>query len=65
MKKRNLKSLNLNKKTISLITQVGIEGGRTSYTSGGLSCIDPSPITFPDSFGCVPSKNTLCIEICK
>ncbi|NAS30040.1 hypothetical protein GTQ40_03575 [Flavobacteriaceae bacterium R38] len=65
MKKKNLKSLNLNKKSIALITQVGIQGGRTSDSSGYLSCIDPNPIEPPKSFGCVPSENTLCVEICK
>ena len=59
MKKKNLKVLKLNKKSISHLTQFSITGGGRS---GGLSCLDPNP---QDPNTRWWSCNTLCIELCK
>lgn len=64
MKKKNVKSLRLNKKNISLITQVKVTGGGTHWNTGCLSCLDTTadpPNTETQYFSC----NTLCLELCK
>ncbi|EDP95428.1 hypothetical protein KAOT1_10911 [Kordia algicida OT-1] len=55
MKKKNVKSLRLNKKAISSITQVTVTGGGTHWNTGCLSCADttadPPPNTIYLSCG--------------
>ena len=64
MKKKNVKSLKLNKNSISLITQVRVTGGGTHWNTGCLSCADTTsdpPNTQTQHWSC----NTLCLELCK
>jgi len=62
MKKKNLKSLKLNKKSISLITQVNVVGGGTHWNTGCLSCADTTADPPGTQYW---SCNSLCIELCK
>ncbi|WP_420574361.1 hypothetical protein [Kordia sp.] len=62
MKKKNVKSLKLNKKSISLITQVKVVGGGTHGNTGCLSCADTTLNPPGTQYW---SCNTLCLELCK
>jgi len=55
MKKKNLKSLKMNKKTISSLTYHQIKGGETQ----NFSC-DPNPSSFPLNCEPTPSEVSLC-----
>ncbi|AXG72326.1 hypothetical protein KORDIASMS9_04597 [Kordia sp. SMS9] len=69
MKKRNFKTLQLNKNSISFLNANALNGGAVRGSTLPSSIDQPCPISqhdfFCDSTGPFPSDvNTMCIEVC-